>query len=118
MPTEEISEGNPIEIKRVFGFADFLYVLLLFVMYVFEHAFIEQVWLKPEPAMDLAMKIPLQGLVLMPLIAGLKARIKMGKKLKAGEISAAYASDLSTWIVFLLCLVYLTFTSLVAYVPH
>ena len=35
MPTEEISEGNPIEIKRVFGFADFLYVLLLFVMYAF-----------------------------------------------------------------------------------
>jgi hypothetical protein len=30
------------------------------------------------------------------IIAGLKARIKMRKKLKAGEISPAYASDLST----------------------
>jgi len=118
MPADELSKGDPLESKRVFGFADLLYVLLLFVMCVFEYAFIKQVWLKPGPAMDLAMKIPLQGLVLMPVIAGLKARIKMGKKLKAGEIGRSYTSDLSTWIVFFLCSVYLTFTSLVAFIPH
>jgi len=118
MPTEEMSESNPIESKRIFGFADLLYVLLLFVMYAFEHAFIKQVWLKPGQAMDLAMKIPLQALVLMPVIAGLKARVKMGKKLRAGEISPTYASALSTWIVFFLCFVFLTFTCLVAFVPH
>jgi len=118
MSTDELSKSDSIEGKNVFAFADLLYILLLFTMYACEHAFIKYVWLKPGPAMDLALKIPLQALVFMPAIAGLKARIKMGKKLKAGEISRSYTSDLSTWIVFFLCFVYLTFTSLVAFIPH
>ena len=118
MSTDELSNSDPIEGKNVFAFADLLYILLLFTMYAFEEAFIKHVWLKPGPAMDLTMKIALQAQALMPAIAGVKMRVKMGKKLKAGEISSAYASDLSTWIVFFLCFIYLTFMFLVTYIPH
>jgi hypothetical protein len=115
MAENEEKLSDKVESKPVFAFADFSYITLLFTMSVFEYAFIKHVWLKPGPTIDLAMKIPLQILVLTPAIAGLKARVTMGRKLKAGEISPSYASYLSTWLVFQLCFVYLTFISLVVF---
>ncbi len=118
MPTDELGKSDPLEGKIVFLFADFSYITLLLVMCALEYAFIKDVWLKPGPTINLALKIPLQALVLMPAIAGVKARVKMGKKLNAGEISPSYTSDFSFWIVFLLCTVYLTFMCLVAFIPR
>jgi len=42
----------------------------------------------------------------------------MKKKLKAGEISPAYASELSSWLVGQFFFVYMTFTFLVEFIPR
>jgi hypothetical protein len=118
MQTDDSTQLNPTKYKRVFAFADLLIVLLFFVMFVFEHVFIKRVWDRPRQASDLARTIGLQLNVLLPAIAGVKARVSMGKRLRAGEISPSYASDLSVWLVFFLCVVYLTFASLLLFVPR
>jgi hypothetical protein len=118
MPADDSTQSDPVRYKRVFAFADLLLVLLFFVMFAFEDVFIKRIWDKPRQASDLTMTIGLQINALLPAIAGLKARVSMGKRLRAGEISPSYASDLSVWLVFFLCVVYLTFAMLLLFVPR
>jgi hypothetical protein len=117
MTVDEANKEKPKERKQIFAIADPSY-LLLFGVCVFEYTFIKFVWLKPSQTTDLFMKICLQILVLGPIYDGLIARTKMGKKLKAGEISSAYASDLGSWLVLQPLSVYITFMLLVLFATH
>jgi hypothetical protein len=117
MTTEETNKKEPKECKQTFAYTGKLN-LLLFAVCVFEYCFIKFVWFNPSQETDLFMKICLQIVVLGPVYAGLSARTEIGKKLKAGEISPAYASDLGTWLVLQLALVYATFMLLILFVRH
>jgi len=118
MTENDTSKSNPVEGKRASVYANSSYLILLFIIFVSENAFIKCVWFKPMQTIDLFTKICLQILVLIPAFGGLTTRVKMGKKLKAGEISPAYASDLSTGFVSQLSIVYLTFMFLMIFLPH
>jgi hypothetical protein len=118
MQTDENNEHEPKENKLVFAYANPWYFLFLIALCTFEYVFIKRVWFMPNHAIDLFMKICLQVLVLGPVYAGLIARTEMKKKLKAGEISPAYASELSSWLVGQFFFVYMTFTFLVEFIPR
>jgi hypothetical protein len=117
MTMDETNKEEPKERKQAFAYSGKLN-MLLFAVCVFEYGFIKFVWFNPSQTIDLFMKICLQILVLGPVYAGLSARTEMGKKMKAGEISPAYASDLGTWLVLQLAFVYITFMLLMLFVRH
>jgi hypothetical protein len=113
MTTDNPNKCDPIKQRGNSAYTVFTVAILLFIMCVFESGYIKYVWFGPNQTIDLFFKICVQGVVLMPALAGLMARAKMGKKLKAGEISPAYAADLSSWLVGQLVGVYLAFMLLV-----
>jgi hypothetical protein len=94
------------------------HLLLLFILCLFEYSFIKNVWLKPTPATHIITKIFIQIIVLIPILSGWDERSDMVKKLKEGEISPDYFSDLRWWFLNQLIGVYLVFLILVELVPH
>ena len=121
MVDSESVHFDPVKQKNIFAFADTMYVIVALFACYFEYRFVDLVWLSPKhtyAAMSVAGSVGLQCLTLTPLIAVLKMRLRIGKKLKAEEISPSFASDLSTWLVFFLYFTYLTFALLMTFVPH
>jgi hypothetical protein len=114
MEENEVKKSNQIDSKHVFAFADLLFVLSLLGLCVFEVFIIKRAW--DRISFSTAICLILIGL--LPFFAILKTRIKMRKKLKAGEISPSYASDLSVVIVFLLWISYFTFVLFQLFVPQ
>jgi len=94
---------------------DASHILSFAVICLFEYVFIKYIWFKPAQAIPLMMKIFLQLVVLLPAYTGFMERIKMGKKLKAEEISPAYAADLNHRLGSQLFIVYFAFATLLRY---
>jgi hypothetical protein len=118
MQTDESNKNESKDSKQLFGGASFPYFelfALLFVICVFEYGYVKYVWLQTIPTIDLFIKICIQFMVLMPIFTALRARAKLKKKLKAGEISLAYASDLSSFFMSQLFILYLIFMFLVGF---
>jgi hypothetical protein len=118
---EDSVQFDPVKQKNIFAFADMMYGLVVLFACYFEYRFIVQVWLSPRhtaAVMSVSGSVALQLLTLTPLLAVLKMRLRIGKKLKADEISPSFASDLSAWLVFFLYFTYLTFGLLMTLVPH
>ena len=97
------------------GFPYFNLLALLFVVCIFEYGYIKYVWFHSIPATDLFVKTCIQFMVFIPIVNAFSARAKLKKKLKAGEISPAYASDLSSFFMNQLPILYLTFMFLVGF---
>jgi hypothetical protein len=115
------SQFDCVKQKNIFAFADITYGFVVLFACYFEYRFINQVWLSPKhtPAvLSVAGSVGLQLLTLMPLLAVLKMRFRIGKRLKEEQISRSFASDLSAWLVFLLYFTYLIFGLLMTFVPH
>ena len=110
----EFKESDQIDCKRVFEFADLLFVLSILGLCLFEEVIFKRAW----DRISFGTVICLMLCALLPFFAVLKTRIKMGKKLKAGEISPSYASDLSVVIVFLFWISNFTFLQFHFFLPR
>jgi hypothetical protein len=117
METDETSKDEPKVTKRLFTYTGSSFLLMI-LLCLFEYSFIKYVWLKPMQATHMITIIFIQIIVLLPVFAGLNARSRMAKKLKAGEVSSAYSSELSFWFLNQLVGVYLAFLFLVELIPH
>ena len=118
MTTDDETKCDPLESEGAFSGTGSWYLLLLLVLCLFEYSYIRYVWFRPYQTIDLMFKICLQLIVLIPAFDGLGACIKVRKKLKTGEISLAYASELSSWLVIQQIGVYFAFVFLVGLVRH
>ena len=118
MPTDELSKGDQAGRKGAFSIAIMFYLPLLLFLCMSEFAFIGHVWLNPKLAVDFVIKICLQFMILIPAVGGLNARIKLEKKLSAGEIGPSYASDLETWQFGQLVSLYLIVMFLAGIIPR
>jgi hypothetical protein len=106
------------ESKKVLASTWVWYLALLPVVGVVEYGYVRFVWLRPTGTHSLIEKACIQLMILGPAFAGWRARTKLRWKLDAGEISPAYASDLSSSLFGELMGVYLTFMLLLGLVRN
>ncbi|MGA2888551.1 MAG: hypothetical protein ABSE51_10910 [Terracidiphilus sp.] len=112
------SKYDPIKHKHILAQSNGMFILVLLIACLFEADLILRLWIRPRHSIDALSAFLVQFGVLLPAFAILSLRFGIGKQMKTGQISPAFAKELSLQLAVLLLLVFAAFAQFLNYGPR
>jgi len=112
MLKDDSSAYDPVKHKHIFAWSNTTLIVALIIACMFECGLVLNLWIRPHGPVDPQIAFIVQFMVLGPAIAIVFLRFMIGKQLRKGGISPAFASGLSSNLSLLLMIVYLAFMQL------